>query len=106
MIKRASQRGRVLPARHIGAAPTDRRADQRARDHTRGNQLNPARDTPLWWSRLQRWVEKSLRPPGRGSGSTCSRSGAEEVIAPITAGSSGPRAAAKSASSESAELIS
>jgi hypothetical protein len=38
---------------------------------------------------------KSLLPPGRKKGRTCSRSGAELAAAPSVAGSSGPRRAAR-----------
>ncbi len=51
---------------------------------------------PLRCQPRNRWLGKSLRPPGRGKRKTCSRSGHEAAIAPVTAGSSGPRTAPRS----------
>ena len=48
-----------------------------------------------------RWLGKSFRPPGRGRGRTCSRSGAQEAAAPMVAG---VERAALAASSTSAPI--
>ena len=61
---------------------------------------------PLRCQPWKRWLGKSLRPPGRGSRKTCSRSGEEAASAPLTAGSSGPRTAARSRTAAMPEPIS
>jgi hypothetical protein len=53
-----------------------------------GNRPERCQPRPPW---------KSLRPPGRRNGRTCSRSGAELAPAPSVAGSNGPRRTARSA---------
>src|SRR5581483_10195496 len=95
-----------------GAAPPCARADRRAGSYARGRRAagarrSRARIAPASASCTQagsprgriggepRWVGKSAFPPGRGSGRTCSRSGAEAETAPSVTGSSGPWTAAR-----------
>jgi hypothetical protein len=61
---------------------------------------------PLLCQPPKRWLGNNLRPPGRGSRKTCSTSGQEAASAPLTAGSSGPRTAARSSTAAMPDRIS
>lgn len=84
----------------------DTRRPGRRRTTRRRAGAAPFADTPP--GRCQpgiRWLRKSFRPPGRGSRTTCSRSGAADIAAPTFAGSSGPRRRASARTPDSTEHL-